>query len=86
LAVERREELELAVLRHELDILRQRTKRPPLAMADQLFLTAASPMVPCAIVTDRPCGTPRASVPCSAGSATSFGPAVMRGRHPTTAR
>jgi putative transposase len=39
-------ELELAVLRHELDILRRRTKRPPLTMADRLFLAAASRLLP----------------------------------------
>jgi putative transposase len=35
-------ELELAVLRHELDILRRRTKRPALTTVDRLFLAAAS--------------------------------------------
>jgi putative transposase len=39
-------ELELAVLRHELDILRRRTKRPPLTTVDRLFLAAASRFLP----------------------------------------
>jgi hypothetical protein len=35
-------ELEIVVLRHELAILRRRTRRPALARTDRLFLAAAS--------------------------------------------
>jgi putative transposase len=34
------------VLRHELDILRRRTKRPALTTVDRLFLAAASRLLP----------------------------------------
>jgi len=34
----------------------------------------------------RACGTPRASAPCSAWSATSFGPGATRSRPPTIAQ
>ena len=37
-----RKELEIAVLRHELSILRRRAKRPSLTTVDRLFLAAAS--------------------------------------------
>jgi Integrase core domain len=48
--------LEIAVLRHELAILRRRTKRPPLTMADRLFLAGATRLLPrkdwqCFIIT-----------------------------------
>ena len=39
-------ELEIVVLQHELGILRRRTKRPPIAMVDRLFLAAASRLLP----------------------------------------
>jgi putative transposase len=39
-------ELEIVVLRHELAILRGRTRRPPLTWADWLFLAAASRFLP----------------------------------------
>ena len=35
-------ELEIAVLRHQLAVLRRQTKRPPLRPADRVFLVAAS--------------------------------------------
>ena len=34
--------LEIIVLRHELDILRRRTRRPVMTTVDRLFLAAAS--------------------------------------------
>ena len=39
-------ELEIVVLRHELDILRRHTTRPPMTTVDRLFLAAASRLVP----------------------------------------
>jgi putative transposase len=39
-------ELEIVVLRHELAILRRRTRRPPLTWTDRLFLAAASRFLP----------------------------------------
>src|SRR5262249_59916216 len=39
-------ELEIVVLRHELAILRRRTRRPAMTWSDRLFLTAASPLLP----------------------------------------
>jgi hypothetical protein len=39
-------ELEIVVLRHELEILRRQTGRPRLRPADRVFLAAASRMVP----------------------------------------
>jgi hypothetical protein len=39
-------ELEILVLRHELAILRRRTRRPALTWTDRLFLTAASRLLP----------------------------------------
>jgi hypothetical protein len=39
-------ELEIVVLRHELAILRRRTRRPALARTDRLFLAAASRLLP----------------------------------------
>src|SRR5713226_2402341 len=39
-------ELEIVVLRHELAILRRRTRRPALTWTDRLFLTAASRFLP----------------------------------------
>jgi hypothetical protein len=39
-------ELELVVLRHELDILRRCTKRPPLTIIDRLFFTGANRLLP----------------------------------------
>jgi putative transposase len=41
-----RKELEIAVLRHELSILRRRAKRPSLTTVDRLFLAAASRLLP----------------------------------------
>jgi len=38
--------LEVVVLRHELAILRRRTKRPTLTMVDRLFLAASSRLLP----------------------------------------
>ena len=35
-------DLEIVVLRHELGILRRRTRRPAMTWTDRLFLTAAS--------------------------------------------
>jgi hypothetical protein len=35
-------ELEIVVLRHELEILRRQSGRPPLRPADRVFLAAAS--------------------------------------------
>src|SRR5580765_338437 len=47
-----RKELEIVVLRHELAVLRRRTRRPTLMSSDRLFLAAASrrPMAPLAPV------------------------------------
>jgi hypothetical protein len=39
-------ELEIVVLRHELAILRRRTRRPPMTWTDRLFLAAASRSLP----------------------------------------
>ena len=39
-------ELEIAVLRHELAILRRQTKRPAIATVDRLFLAAPSRFLP----------------------------------------
>jgi putative transposase len=39
-------ELEIVVLRHELAILRRRTRRPPLTWTDRLFLAASSRFLP----------------------------------------
>jgi putative transposase len=39
-------ELEIVFLRHELAILRRRTRRPLMAWTDQLFLAAASRLLP----------------------------------------
>ena len=39
-------ELEIVVLRHELDILRRRTRRPRMTWTDRLFLAAASRLLP----------------------------------------
>jgi putative transposase len=39
-------ELEIVVLRHELAILRRRTRRPALTWSDRLFLAAASRLLP----------------------------------------
>jgi hypothetical protein len=39
-------ELEIVVLRHELEILRRQTGRPQMRPADRVFLTASSRMVP----------------------------------------
>ncbi len=39
-------ELEIVVLRHELAILRRRTRRPALTWTDRLFLAAASRLLP----------------------------------------
>src|SRR4249919_3784685 len=39
-------QLEIVVLRHELAILRRRTRRPALARTDRLFLAAASRLLP----------------------------------------
>jgi transposase InsO family protein len=39
-------ELEIIVLRHELAILRRRTRRPALTWSDRLFLAAASRLLP----------------------------------------
>src|SRR6266852_5334031 len=39
-------ELEIVVLRHELAILRRRTRRPAMTWTDRLFLTAASRLLP----------------------------------------
>ena len=41
-------ELEIVVLRHELAILRRRTRRPAMTWTDRLFLAAASRLLPCA--------------------------------------
>ena len=41
-----RKELEIVVLRHELAILRGRTRRPALTWTDRLFLAAASRLMP----------------------------------------
>ena len=39
-------ELEIVVLRHELAILRRRTRRPAMTLTDRLFLAAASRLLP----------------------------------------
>jgi putative transposase len=39
-------ELEIAVLRHEVAILRRQTKRPAMTAVDRLFLAAASRVLP----------------------------------------
>ena len=39
-------ELEIVVLRHELSVLRRRTRRPQLTMADRVLLAAASRLLP----------------------------------------
>jgi hypothetical protein len=39
-------ELEIVVLRHELAILRRRTRRPAMSWTDRLFLAAASRILP----------------------------------------
>jgi putative transposase len=39
-------ELEIVVLRHELSVLRRQTRRPQLTASDQVFLTAASRLLP----------------------------------------
>jgi putative transposase len=39
-------ELEIVMLRHELAILRQRTRRPALTWTDRIFLAAASRLLP----------------------------------------
>ena len=39
-------DLEIVVLRHELAILRRRTRRPTMTWTDRLFLAAASRLVP----------------------------------------
>ena len=39
-------DLEIVVLRHELAILRRRTRRPALTRTDRLFLNAASRVLP----------------------------------------
>jgi putative transposase len=39
-------ELEIVVLRHELEILRRQTRRPDLRQADRAFLAAASRLLP----------------------------------------
>ncbi|HEX5922191.1 MAG TPA: helix-turn-helix domain-containing protein [Baekduia sp.] len=39
-------ELEIVVLRHELEILRRQTGRPQMRTADRVFLAAASRMIP----------------------------------------
>jgi putative transposase len=41
-----RKELEIIVLRHELAILRRRTRRPAMTTVDRLFLAAASRLLP----------------------------------------
>ena len=39
-------ELEIVVLRHELAVLRRRTRRPAITWADRLFLAAARQLLP----------------------------------------
>src|SRR5262245_16493877 len=39
-------DLEIVVLRHELAILRRRSKRPQMRWADRIFLAAASRLLP----------------------------------------
>jgi hypothetical protein len=39
-------ELEIVVLRHELAILRRKTRRPAITAVDRLFLSAASRLLP----------------------------------------
>jgi putative transposase len=39
-------ELEIVVLRHELAILRRKTRRPTITAVDRLFLSAASRLLP----------------------------------------
>lgn len=43
---QRFKELEIVVLRHELEILRRQTRRPELRPADRIFLAAASRLLP----------------------------------------
>ncbi|HWO92554.1 MAG TPA: hypothetical protein VNP53_11375, partial [Methylomirabilota bacterium] len=38
--------MEIVVLRHELDVLRRRTRRPTMTWTDRLFLAAASRLLP----------------------------------------
>jgi hypothetical protein len=48
-----RKELKIVALRHELAVLRRRTRRPTLASSDRLFLAAASRLLPrsrCAVL------------------------------------
>ena len=39
-------DLEIVVLRHELDVLRRRTRRPTMTWTDRLLLAAASRLLP----------------------------------------
>ena len=39
-------ELEIVVLRHEVAILRRKTRRPAITVVDRLFLSAASRLLP----------------------------------------
>jgi len=39
-------ELEIVVLRHEVAILRRKTRRPPMTVVDRLFLSVASRLLP----------------------------------------
>jgi hypothetical protein len=39
-------DLEIVLLRHELAILRRRTRRPPITWTDRLFLAAVSRLLP----------------------------------------
>ena len=39
-------DLEIVLLRHELAILRRRTRRPAMTWTDRLFLVAASRLLP----------------------------------------
>lgn len=43
---ERSKDLELVVVRHQLEVLRRQVKRPLLAQADRIFLAAASRALP----------------------------------------